>query len=187
MLKLFKETVLWKILNYFLSHPSTSIYVKQLSRELKISPSGTNQALKSLAEAKILFREEKGKAHYYNLDNDLPFVKYLKVAHFLAVIENLKIEEKFKKLDENLISLILYGSYAKGEYDERSDVDLIIISSKFKKHFLPLIQYMERFLNREVSLEVFNIPKWLKIKRENPTFYKEIVNSYILLTGSELP
>ncbi len=187
MLKLFKETVLWKVLNYFLEHPSISIYVKQLSRELKISPSGTNRALKLLEEAKILFKDEKGKAHYYYLNNNLPFIKFLKVAHFLAVIENWKIEEKFKNWDENLISLALYGSYTTGEYDERSDIDLLLITLKSKKYFLPLVQDMERYLNREVSLEVFNLTKWRKLKRENTTFHKEIMSNYILLMGSELP
>ena len=187
MLELYQETVLWKVLTYFLSHPSTSIYVKQLSRELKISPSGTNRTLKLLAKSKILFKEEKGKAHYYFLNNELPFVKFLKVSYFLAKIEEWKIEEKFINQDEDLISLAVYGSYASGNFDEKSDIDLLLISSKSKVHFLNLIQNIEKYLSKEVNFEVFNPSKWQKIKKENEPFYQEIMRNHILLTGSELP
>jgi predicted nucleotidyltransferase len=187
MLELYQETVLWKVLTYFLSHPSTSIYVKQLSRELKISPSGTNRTLKLLAKSKILFKEEKGKAHYYFLNNEPVFVKFLKVSYFLAKIEEWKIEEKFNNQDEYLISLAVYGSYASGSFDEKSDIDLLLISSKSKEHFLDLIQNIEKYSNKEVNFEVFNLSKWQKIKKENEPFYQEIIRNHILLTGSELP
>jgi len=186
MLELFQESVLWKVLTYFLLHPKTSIYVKQLSRELKISPSGTNRALKLLANAGILSKEEIGKAHYYLLNNNLPFVKSLKTSHFLAVIKNWEIEKKFYEKDESLISLVLYGSYAAGDFDERSDIDVLLISPSTREHFLSLLQEMEIYLNREVSLEVFNISRWRKIKNEETTFYQEIMRNHILLAGNEL-
>ena len=178
---------MWKVLAFFLSNPSTSIYVKQLSRNLKISPSGTNKALKLLEKSKILFKEERGKAHYYFLNNELPFIKYLKISYFLAKIQGWKIEEKFKKQDEDLISLAVYGSYASGDFDERSDIDFLLISSKSKEHFLCLILNVENLFNREVNLEVFNFSKWQKIKKENKLFYDDIIKNHVLLAGSELP
>ena len=187
MLELFQGTILWKVLAFFLSSPSTSIYVKQLSRDLKISPSGTNRALKLLEKSKILLKEEKGKAHYYFLNNELPFVKCLKISYFLAKIQDWKIEEKFNKQDEDLISLAVYGSYASGDFDERSDIDFLLISSKSKEDFLSLIQNIEKYLNREANLEVFNFSKWRKIKKENKLFYDDIIKNHILLAGSELP
>ncbi len=186
MLSLFQESVLWKVQTYFLLHPKTSIYVKQLSRELKISPSGTNRALKLLATAEILSKEEIGKAHYYLLNNNLPFVKSLKTSHFLAVIKSWEIEKKFYEKDESLISLVLYGSYASGDFDERSDIDVLLISPSTREHFLSLIQEMELYLNREVSLEVFNISRWHKIKKEKTAFYQELISNHILLAGNEL-
>lgn len=178
---------MWKVLAFFLSNPSTSIYVKQLSRDLKISPSGTNKALKFLEKSKILFKEERGKAHYYFLNNELSFIKHLKISYFLAKIQGWKIEQKFKKQDEDLISLAVYGSYASGDFDERSDIDFLLISSKSKEHFLSLIQNVEKFFNREANLEVFNLSKWQKIRKENRIFYDDIIKNHILLAGSELP
>ena len=36
--------------------------------------------------------------------------------------------------DINISKLILYGSYARGDYREGSDIDLILISEDFKNH-----------------------------------------------------
>ena len=186
MLELFHGSVLWKVLTNFLSHPSTSIYVKQLSRKLELSPSGTHCALKKLADSEILLKEEMGKAHYYALNNALPFVKVLKTSYFLAWSQDWEIEKKFNEKDKSYISLILYGSYASGEYDEKSDVDLLLISLKSKDHFLSLLQKMETDLNKEVSLEVFSIAQWHKMKKENTIYYQEVKQNHILLSGNDL-
>ncbi len=86
-----------------------------------------------------------------------------------------------------MISLAVYGSYASGNFDEKSDIDLLLISFKSKSHFLNLIQNIEKYLSKEVNYEVFNLSKWQKIKKENEPFYQEIMRNHILLTGSELP
>jgi predicted nucleotidyltransferase len=45
---------------------------------------------------------------------------------------------RFRKAIEsrgiNISKLILYGSYARGDYREGSDIDLILISEDFKNH-----------------------------------------------------
>jgi len=43
-----------------------------------------------------------------------------------------KIKEFLGKLDFVVDKVILFGSYAKGDYREGSDVDLMIISDKFE-------------------------------------------------------
>ncbi len=49
------------------------------------------------------------------------------------VILCLKENEKLKKLGINAEKIILYGSYAKGNPREESDIDLIVISKDFEK------------------------------------------------------
>jgi len=63
---------------------------------------------------------------------------------------------------------------------------VLLISPSTREHFLSLLQEMEIFLNREVSLEVFSISRWRKIKKEETTFYQEVMRNYILLAGNEL-
>jgi predicted nucleotidyltransferase len=46
------------------------------------------------------------------------------------VINNIlaEVKDKLKNLyGENLVEVILYGSYARGDYNEHSDIDLLVI------------------------------------------------------------
>ena len=185
MLNLFSESVLWKVLTFFLSHPKTPIYIKELSRRLKLSPSGTNDALKLLREAGILSRKDLGKAHYYSLNKNLPLVKSLKISYFLALLENWKMENKFRDKEEDLISLIVYGNYATGEFNEMSTVDLLLISSQPKLHFLLLIQQLENYLSKKVNFKVINVTQWRNIKNEDLTLYQYVMRNHILLAGNK--
>ena len=49
-------------------------------------------------------------------------------------VQNLNLVNLFKERDETIISLALYGSFASGENDEKSDFDLLVISNQ-KKDF----------------------------------------------------
>ena len=62
---------------------------------------------------------------------------------------------RFRKAIEsrgiNISKLILYGSYARGDYREGSDIDLILISEDFRKH-----DYWSRIdILSEASYDVF--------------------------------
>ena len=47
------------------------------------------------------------------------------------------IEQKIIKIfGKNLVSVILFGSYARGCHNENSDIDLIVIVDEYKEHSL---------------------------------------------------
>ena len=79
--RLFDKYVDWKILQRILAFPNTYFYASQVAKELDISPSSANNALKSFAEKGFLVVEEKGFARLYRLNKDNEVVKSLKRAY----------------------------------------------------------------------------------------------------------
>ena len=64
------------------------------------------------------------------------------------------IAEKSKKIfGEKLDSIILYGSYARGDYDEQSDVDIMIIADVFRQD---INKYFENLLDLSSDLGLEN-------------------------------
>lgn len=60
---------------------------------------------------------------------------------------------KFKK-KIGAEKVILFGSYARGDYDENSDLDLIIVSKKFsKKDFLERSVGLHKHLNLDYPVD----------------------------------
>jgi predicted nucleotidyltransferase len=185
MIELFQKYVEWKILSHFLEHPTEEFYVKELARILEVSPGSVSTTLRQFKDWGLVKREKKGQTHMYKLNNDLIVVKELKKAFMLIRLHELELIKKLLEIDGNVISIVIYGSFATGDYDKESDVDLLIIASK--KH--DLIEFMEEIeaeLNREVSIEIFSIAQWKKIKAKMDPFYTNVMHDHILLYGSEL-
>lgn len=186
MIELFDKYVDWKILGYFLSNPATDVYIKELSRKLKVSPASVSHAVKHFEANGFLIKDEKGLAHIYHLNEDHPVVKPLKKAYGIDLILSAYPKEAFINADPNIISLALYGSYANGSFDEGSDVDFLIVTASKKEKILDTIMVLEDKLGKEVNVSAFKLSEWLALAKKSDAFYKNVVANHVLLYGADL-
>ncbi|MEW6748849.1 MAG: nucleotidyltransferase domain-containing protein [Candidatus Micrarchaeota archaeon] len=177
---LFDETVKWKILVRFFEEPEKELYVKELARKLKISPGSASSMCRELEKEHILRSEEKGRALFYSLRNDEPFVRRLKSAWFLDVLMG------FRGCWENgeIQSAALYGSRASGEFISKSDVDILLISNADKKELEKGVERMRKRFGEGLTLTIFSIAEWRGMRKER--FYTEVLSNHVLLHGSPL-
>ncbi len=185
MIELFEKYVDWKILAHFLEHPTSSFYVKEIARILDISPGSASSSLKRFKEWKLVKKEEKGQIHLYKLNNELVVVRELKTTFMLMQLHKIGIVDKLLKIDDNIISIALYGSYATGEHDEKSDLDVLLIAPS-KPDLNEFIERIEKKLKRVVSIEIFSIGQWNKLRDREDPFYNNVMRNHILLYGGEL-
>ncbi len=186
MIELFRTYVKWKILAHFLANPNTSFHIKQLARLLKVSPASVGSAVKSFEEDGLLSKEEKGLAHIYRLESDNSMVVPLKKAYGIAFVLSSKPKIKFIEIDPNIISLAIFGSYAEGSFDEKSDIDFLIVTGAKKEMFIKGAKRLEEELEKEVSLSVLKLSEWRAMAKKGDAFYKRVVENHILLYGSGL-
>ncbi len=186
MIELFRKYVQWKILSHFLENPNTSFHIKQLARVLGVSPASVSSAVKSFEEDGLLSKEEKGLAHIYRLESDNSVVAPLKKAYGIAFVLSSKPKEKFLEIDQNIISLALFGSYADGSFDEKSDMDFLIVTPTRKEILIKAAKRLEEELQKEVSISVFKLSEWRAMAKKGDAFYNRIVENHVLLYGSGL-
>jgi predicted nucleotidyltransferase len=184
--EMFEKYKDWKILKIFLNNPDHSYYTKELSRNTGIGSGTVNNFLKNIHKDDILLKEIVGNVHLYHLNNESEVVKQLKKFNILLIFKKNKFIDEFLKNNENIISIILYGSYANGEYDSKSDIDLLILVNK-KKRYTEIIQKLESKIKKVLSLQIFTISDWQKIKEKDNIFYESIIRNHIILYGSGLP
>ncbi|TET80612.1 MarR family transcriptional regulator [candidate division TA06 bacterium] len=184
--QIFRSNSMWKVLSFFLNHPSSEVYVKELARKLRMGPSGVNNTLRRLAKMGFLQRRKRARSHFYSLTNESSVIKQLKIALFLARLGDAGLVRRFLEVDDGLISLSVYGSYANGMFDEASDLDILLRSHRQKTEFGTIISVLEDSLGLNINVEIFSLAKWGRVKRENRGFYQEVTTNSILLYGSEL-
>jgi len=185
LIELFEKYVDWRILSHFLRCPTSSFHVKELGRILKVSPGSVSTAVKGLEYDGILIKEKKGLAHLYKLNLEHPVTTAVKKAYGLVRVLQLRPAERFLEADENLISLALVGSYAEGSYDEKSDIDFLVITPS-RKNFADLGRKFEAEFGAGVGITVFKLSQWRQLARRGDALYNKIVGSNVLLYGGGL-
>jgi predicted nucleotidyltransferase len=186
LFELFDKYVDWKVLRCFLACPKALFYASQVAKQLKISPSSANNALKNFAEKGFLVVEEKGFARLYRLNQDNEAVKSLKRAYGIDFVQVARPEERILATDPDALSIALYGSYASGSFDEESDIDFIIITPSKKELYVKLIRELENQSGKEVNLAIFKLSEWRKLAKDEDAFYKNVVSNNVLLYGAGL-
>jgi len=182
MFEKYKE---WKLLVIFLKYPDRRFYTKEITRQTGIGAGTVNTFLRNIQKDNILIKEIVGNVHLYKLNNELEFVKHLKIVNTLLEFEQNDLIGQFLNLDETINSIILYGSHSNGENDSKSDIDLLFLVNK-KKSYTALLQTLEKKLKKQISLQQMTIPEWQKLKEKDKIFYESILEKHIVLYGSEL-
>lgn len=169
-----------------MGNPANSFHIKQVARIIEASPASVSTAVKYFEKEGLLLKEEKGLAHIYRLNADNSIVIPLKKAYGLALVLSSKPAEKFLEIDPKIISLALFGSYAKGNFDEKSDIDFLVVTPSRKENLIRAAKILEEDLKKEVNIAVFKLSEWRAMAKKGDAFYKRILESHIRIYGSGL-
>ncbi len=102
------------------------------------------------------------------------------------MITELKPEVEFLEIDPDITSMALFGSYADGSFDEKSDVDVLIITPNKKRELLDVAARFSDELGHEVGLYIFKPSQWRSMVHRSDEFYRWVMRDYLLLHGSKL-
>lgn len=158
----------FKVLGFLSGNPSRQMYEGEVARGAGVSVGGANAVLKDLAKKGIVRLERKGRMLFYRLDTESPEVKQFRV--FLTVSGISPLVEKVK---EDCERIVLYGSCARGEDVEGSDVDLLFITSEKGKVQKELRSFQKGF-PKKLSPVVVTPEEWLEEKSGDKPFTERV-------------
>lgn len=130
----------WKIIKLFYENKNKPIHLRGISRKINLKESSTSLHLKSLS--KLLKIEKEANLKKYSLKPSvIPLIFPLYDSEKLENLPLLRknaIKEYIKALPKKPILIIVFGSTAKGTYNQDSDIDILQISNmrikKAKEH-----------------------------------------------------
>lgn len=95
----------------------------------------------------------------------------------------LEICELYKNLEPKLI--VLFGSYARGDYTDQSDIDLLIVSDKLPSDPREAFSMAFNIKNPKIMPTALNTNVFLKKLRDGSTFILEILEDGKILCGDK--
>ena len=166
------------ILGYFLSHPTRQVHLRELARQTEFSPAGALKAVRKLVQKGILIEKKTRAVTNLRANVESPLWIPLKRVYNLYSIYACGLVEALSDTYEEPAALVLFGSYARGDDTEESDIDIAVVTrieAAFgRKSF-------EKSLGRHINIIE------LELSKAKGEFIESLVNGIVLRGHLALP
>jgi len=177
-----------KIIRYFIENKK-KLTIRALAKNLNLDYKIVHTATLRLVEKEILGLEKVGKSSYIGFTNHFSkevFEVELKRKEDILKNKNINLLVKTieQEIKTSIFILILFGSYAKNNFNNKSDIDLMFIVNS--KEIEGKIESIFSLLPLKIHYFVFNENQFSKMKdSKEPNIVREAINSNVLLYGIE--
>lgn len=161
-------------------------YLSELAAYAGKTPSSLQRDLKSLAESGILRTRKDRSRSYFRAETNSPLFEPLRslVERTLGVVENLKIS--VKTVSHGLDVVFVYGSFARGEENSQSDVDLIVIGNIGQADLARVLRPLESRFGRDFNAKCYKPDEFqLKLKNGNHFVSSVMKGAKVFIAGDE--
>ncbi|WP_214041217.1 nucleotidyltransferase domain-containing protein [Methanoculleus sp.] len=181
MLREFEKFVGFRVLAWFLTHPTGEIHINKLAREIGVSPGSVKSYADAFERDGLLTVTRLGTARLLSLDNNSFAARELKRACMALLLVRAGIED----LAPESIAIAIYGSTAAGTFDEQSDIDILVIGDGVQVDH-DRVPALEAATGREVQLTVVPYYRWERMKEEDDPFVTSVLRKHMLIAGARL-
>ncbi|HJZ19281.1 MAG TPA: nucleotidyltransferase domain-containing protein [Candidatus Nanoarchaeia archaeon] len=166
----------YKLLKIFLFNPTEEFRLRELSRLSKISPPSVMAYLKEFEREELIKSFKKRGVPFYKSEIDSEkFREYKKISILFELNDSGLTNFLWDELSPKAI--ILYGSFAKGESLEESDIDLFVIGKERKIK----LEEFEKKLGRKIHLMFDDNPKNIPNELKNNLVNGIVLKGYLKL------
>jgi predicted nucleotidyltransferase len=172
------------LLTLFLLNPEKKYYPREIERILEQGLTPIRKELINLESFGLLKSKKEGNLKYYWADKD--FIIYEELQKIIlkteGVIKELQVE--LSKLKNRVDYLFIYGSFASGKANSKSDIDLFIVGKIDNDKIISKIMESERILHREINYSLYEKKEFFeKIKNKDPFVMNVINQPKIMIVG----
>lgn len=173
------------LLGLFYTNPEKSYYMQEVGRILGKKPGVFQRTLNALTQEGILHSEYRGHARFFQANTQHPLYPELRG----IVAKTSGVEGTLRHLVEQLKDVkmaLIYGSFAKGNEREDSDVDLLVVGNpRAETALIKKLRLLEERLRREINYKFYSELEFRKKRTREDSFLEEILtDKKVVLKGN---
>jgi len=151
-----EETARQRILHLLFLDPLQEFSLSEIAEQGKVSKSTASRIIVGLSEEGLVKLKKHPLVWRIHANYDSPRYKQEKILYNLSIIYRSGIVAYLEELLKHPKSIILFGSYSKGEDRMGSDIDIAIEGENPKTMRVKELERLERQLGRKIVTHVFN-------------------------------
>lgn len=163
-----------QILTFFFLNPKKSLYLKQLSDQLGLDNGNLSRCLNSLVSNGVLTAKEEGRQKYFSLNHSYPVLAELEKMITISVGPETLLKEVLLK-NKNIKKAYIFGSYASGKFNDKSDLDVMLIGDHNPIDIRREIIKLQKKFGREINTIDYTENEYNKKIKENGGFLKKVL------------
>ncbi|MFH1874074.1 MAG: nucleotidyltransferase domain-containing protein [Pseudomonadota bacterium] len=155
-------------------HEEEKMYLNEISRRLDLEKRNLAKKLNEFEREGLFNAEIKGNLKLYFLNKNFPLYNEYKKITMASFGLAAKLEAILKKV-KGIEKAFIFGSYAKGEIDAASDIDIFVVGKHSIEDLQKEIAKIQREFDREINVISLSPQEYNK-KQKDP-FIKDIEQS----------
>lgn len=159
------------VTEFFLQNPTREVHLRELARKTGISFPWLRKLAYGLAKEGLLLRKKEHGLVLIKANRDDRLFRALKQSHNLLSLHISGLVSRLEELYHRPETIVLFGSYGKGEDTETSDIDIVIISNR---NYSADLTRFEKQLQRSIKIQV--LPR----ERIEKEFWNTLANGIVL-------
>jgi predicted nucleotidyltransferase len=185
LFRITKSKLREELLALYFTNPKKKYYLRELERILGFSVGNIRRELIKLESMGLFLSENKGNLVYYYLNQSFSLFKELKSIIFKTSGISKMLQNVLGKFND-IHQAFIYGSFAREEEREDSDIDLLIIGNVDEDKLIEVVNQLERKLQREINYAIYEKKDFKKKKEEGNPFILDIIKEKkIFLIGDK--
>lgn len=153
------ETSMQRVIELFFKYPDKEFSLSDVAKEARVKKSNLNKILNELHKNNLINIVKLKNIWRIKANGDeWNFIKY-KIVYNLNFIYTSGLIDYLTEYFNNPKSIILFGSFAKGEDNTDSDIDIAIYAEKIKEYKtvnIDKLKNYEKEVNRKIQIHLFN-------------------------------
>jgi len=175
-----------KLLTLFMLNPDKRFYVRELTRKTGENINSIRRELQKLEDIGLLTSKLEGNMKYYTVNKKMSIYTDLKNIFLKTEGIGNVLTDKLTELGK-INHAFIYGSFAKGEEQLSSDIDIMIVGDADEKKLIKIIRSLEERLSREINYTLLSMREFKsKIKNKDPFISNVMKENKIMLIGDAL-
>jgi predicted nucleotidyltransferase len=164
------------VLQMFISRPSVERYQSEGVKESGLSYVTAAKCLDLLLKNNMLTETWMGGLRIYRLNKESLAVRQMKI-----LLSSTTLNDALKDFSSPEFEVYLFGSMARGEDTEDSDVDLFVLGEISAGKLVKLVKAAEKVIDHEVKPVVMSRIEYAELPQNNSAFYENLNRDRIRL------